>query len=27
MARKPSYVTVTSSCDFFELFKKIEQRF
>ena len=27
MARKPSYATVTSSCDFFELFKKIEQRF
>ena len=27
MARKPSYLTVTSGCDFFELFKKIEQRF
>ena len=27
MARKPSYTTVTASCDFFELFKKIEQQF
>lgn len=25
--RKPSYVTLTTDCDFFELFKKIEKRF
>lgn len=27
LPRKPHYVTVSSSCDFFELFKKIEKQF
>lgn len=27
LPRKPHYVTVSSSCDFFELFKKIDKRF
>ena len=27
LPRKPHYVTITGSCDYFELFKKIEKRF
>ncbi len=27
LPRKPSYVTITEDCDYFELFKKVEKRF
>jgi len=27
LPRKPKYITISSDCDFFALFKKVEKRF